>query len=1477
MNIRTKILGGYVLLAMLFAAMSFYTLEINKAVLVDMAGQRTIRIARKFIQRIDQNLSQRIEEMRLLNQGDTIGMAVEASNLHISSDPNLLQLAALQPRQADHDTSVQGLATAARIEGFSDKLEQRFIRFFAKEHGQLFYQKVAVYNRFGLLVGEAGDPQTAYSEQHQEWWDEVVTEGIHVCMDSSTEEGKDGRVILIAVRISNQNGEFVGVIKALVPLMSIIRPTEADFQQYQSTTLRIMDTAGNLLYASTPFAIGTNLSTEPFFAQIQGQKGYFPSRSSSGQETLLGYVNTSKNEQICNFSWIVVLENNSREILAEVRPLEDKIYLAIALALLSVVIMLFIMNRNVTRPLRVLRDGANRVADGDLDIQLPVSSADEIGHLAEAFNQMTAKLAVSNKELHEENQRRREAQDEITRKAGLLLQKNQELISAHDELDSLFHTAVDGKRLVDLDFNQLRTNDTFIAMSGLAKEDAERMKCHQVFCGPLCNTDECPIRQFKAGAAGPIEREITMTRPDGKQLVCLTKAVRLNNPDGSFRAMIESFLDITDRKQAEMQLEQVAALKSNQNRLSDLMHSDLTLEALARNIITFLCQQSKAQTGLIYLADEEGTLRLAAGFAHRRKGHLSSEYRPGEGLVGQAALEKKEIIVADVPENYFTIESGLGETIPRHILVKPILHNDKVTAVIELGTLHAFDASLSPFLDAVNESIAVAIESSQTQTKLAATLAESQGLTEELQAQQEELRAANEELEEQTERLQETGEELRAQQEELEVTNEELAEKNDLLDRQKQEVERARQGLEEKAAALALASKYKSEFLANMSHELRTPLNSLLLLAQGLERNREGNLTEEQVESARIIHGSGSDLLTLINEILDLSKIEAGRTELQLGTVRISDLAEGLHDSFQHLADEKGIELKIIVTDEVPVEVSSDRQRLEQIIRNLMSNALKFTESGSVTVTFGRPAPETDLSASGLSVKECLAVAIKDSGIGIATEQRKVIFEAFQQADGSTSRKYGGTGLGLSISKELASLLGGEIQLESKLGSGSTFTLYLPNELATRKQETEMPLPAEAQEMAAEVEKKNIQLQIPDDRDSIAPSDRVMLIIEDDPNFARLLYKKCHEKGLKCLVTPTGEAGLELATKHHLCAVILDLGLPGMDGWNVLSSLKENTHTRHIPVHIVSAEEASTESLRKGAVGHITKPVKLEELEEVFRKLDKMSPEKPKRLLVVDNDPLIRREIVQLIGNGVVKTDEAGSGQEALAALRSGGYDCVVLDLGLPDMDGSELLTQLENEGVALPPVVVYTARDLTMDEEALLREHAESIVIKDVRSQERLLDEVSLFLHRVVSQMPEKKQQVIHNLHDMETVFKDKKVLVVDDDMRTTFAVARLLAESGMKPIKAANGEKALQLLDEQPDIDLVLMDIMMPVMDGYETMQRIRNQDRFRNLPIIVLSAKAMPEDRNKCLAAGANDYLPKPLDQERLFSMMRVWLCR
>lgn len=927
-----------------------------------------------------------------------------------------------------------------------------------------------------------------------------------------------------------------------------------------------------------------------------------------------------------------------------------------------------------------------------------------------------------------------------------------------------------------------------------------------------------------------------------------------------FGALAASFNSMADTIQAEMSFQEHAA------ELNAVMLQEIEARCFQAKVLERLMQLTGSQVGAIYLLNEQKTAYEhleSIGLVSGNAGSFSAVEREGEFGAALTTCQVQRII-AIPPDTPFIFAAVTGQFVPREIITVPLLVGDEVLAMISLASLHGYDAEAVRLVTDMQGGLAVWMNSMLANRRIQLLTEGLEYQNQELQAQQEELRVTNEELEEQTKRLQESEERLKIQQEELKVTNEELEEKNDLLEHQKQEVERARTAIEDQAAELAQASRYKSEFLANMSHELRTPLNSLLLLAHNLVQNRDGNLTAEQVESARIIHGSGSDLLTLINEILDLSRIEAGRIELQPGRVRISDLADAVRESFQHLADQKGVGLDIVVGDDAPHEIVSDRKRVEQILRNLVSNALKFTETGVVTVRFAAPLSDTGL-----------AIAVSDTGIGIAPEQHKLIFEAFQQADGGTSRKYGGTGLGLSISRELAGLLGGGIELISMPGAGSTFTLNLPPVIGAERP-LQFVAAAELPELKTAVYRQPLQ-QVPDDRATIKPSDRVMLVIEDDPNFARLLYDTCRNKGFNCLVTPTGEQGLELAAKYLPAAIILDLNLPGLDGWSVLSALKENTRTRHIPVHIISVEEASTRSLRRGAIGHVTKPVNQEDLEEAFRKLEVTSTKRPKYLLVVEDDPVLRQETVRLIGNGDVKADEAGSAEEAMQALRSKVYDCVVLDLGLPDMDGGEMLARLEQEGVLLPPVVVYTARDLTQDEEENLRERAESIVIKDVRSQERLLDEVSLFMHRVVSQMPEQKRKVIQDLHDTDTLLQNKKVLVVDDDMRTTFAIAHLLAEYGMKPLKAANGEKALRLLREQPDVDLVLMDIMMPVMDGYETIRQIRILPEFRQLPIIALTAKAMPEDREKCLTAGANDYLPKPLDQGRLFSMMRVWLCR
>ncbi len=915
-------------------------------------------------------------------------------------------------------------------------------------------------------------------------------------------------------------------------------------------------------------------------------------------------------------------------------------------------------------------------------------------------------------------------------------------------------------------------------------------------------------------------------------------------------------------------------LKSGLARLGEAMRGDPSIDLLATKVISEIAQYLNAQVGVLYIAQEGDKLSLRGSYAYTRRKNLSNEFSLGEGLVGQAALERQQILIRNVPEDYLRVTSGLGEHVPSFICVTPFLYENRIKGVVEIGTLGEMTRPQLEYLSQAMHQLAIAVESAQARDTQARLLEGSQRLGEELQVQQEELRTANEELEEQSQRLRESEQRLKAQQEELEVTNEELEQKNEILERQKREVEQARRVISVKADELALASKYKSEFLANMSHELRTPLNSLLLLAQGLEQNRNGNLSADQVESARVIHSSGSDLLNLINEILDLSKIEAGRMDLQVETVRVADLAEGVRASFGHMARDKGLSLEVLTTEDAPTLLASDRRRVEQVLRNLISNAIKFTETGGVTVTFGRAAAQADLARSGLSAGHSLAIAVKDSGIGVPADKHKLIFEAFQQADGGTSRRYGGTGLGLTISRELATLMGGEIQLESEPGKGATFTLYLPLESTAtrhgaRDARSEPPL-LSAPERAPAIDTR--QLQIPDDRDKLAATDRVILVIEDDPKFAAILQDKCHEKGFKCVATPTGEAGLELAARHLPCAVILDIRLPGMDGMAVLIALKEDIRTRHIPVHMLSVEERAGESRRLGAIGHAVKPIDQEHLEAVFRKLEQISA-KPRRVLVVDDDTTLRGKTVTLIEDQDVQVDEVETGAQALAALRAARYDCVVLDLKLPDMEGSTILEILEREGVEIPPVIVHTSRDLSSDEEMGLREHAESIVIKDVRSPERLLDEVSLFLHRVVNQMPEPQRKIIRDLHDGDALLRDKKVLVVDDDMRTTFALSRLLAERGIQVLKAENGERALRLLEEQ-SVDLVLMDIMMPVMDGYEAMRKIRSQERFRQLPIIALTAKAMPEDRQKCIEAGASDYLTKPVETARLFSMMRVW---
>jgi len=780
------------------------------------------------------------------------------------------------------------------------------------------------------------------------------------------------------------------------------------------------------------------------------------------------------------------------------------------------------------------------------------------------------------------------------------------------------------------------------------------------------------------------------------------------------------------------------------------------------------------------------------------------------------------------------------------------------------GTFYWVDTTITPFkgVDGKIEKY-VAIRFDITTTKNQMEELAKQG--EELQTQQEELKQMNEELEEQAQNL-------KQQQEELQMTNEELEEQTQSLEAKNLEVEASKQDIVQKTKQLEISSRYKSEFLANMSHELRTPLNSLLILSKDLSENRNKNLDSIQVESAEIIYKSGCDLLVLINEVLDLSKIEAGKMSLNIEPLSLKIFTNELIREFKHHAEQKGLKLSAKLDQELPELIYTDSQRLNQILKNLLSNAIKFTEKGNVSISIDRNTENT------------VIISITDTGIGIQEDKQLAIFEAFQQAEGGTSRKYGGTGLGLSISRELAKLLGGEIKLSSKLNEGSIFSLIIPLELHEELEHKITPDNYREKEPALfnpSLLKESKYLNYPniqDDRDTISVDDKTVLIIEDDLKFATILLKQANKKGFKCLSAATGEDGLLLALKHKPQAIILDMILPGISGHVVLLEIKANPAIRHIPVHIISAKERSLEPIREGAVEYLMKPVAKEDLEEAFNRIENFVNRKIKNLLIIEDNENSRKAMRILIGNGDVKCFEAGTGSEALTLYQQNHIDCVILDIGLPDMSGFDLIHKLENiKGQSIPPIIVYTGKELTKEENNELQKYAESIIIKGVKSEERLLDETALFLHRTISNMPKSKQVIINKLYDKEIVFRSKKILLVDDDMRNLFALSKILKERGMEIIKAENGNNALEMLEKYPDINMVLMDIMMPELDGYEAMKQIRTQEKFKNLPVIALTAKAMKDDKQKCIDAGANDYITKPIDVERLLSLMRVWLSK
>jgi HAMP domain-containing protein/CheY-like chemotaxis protein/signal transduction histidine kinase len=1081
------------------------------------------------------------------------------------------------------------------------------------------------------------------------------------------------------------------------------------------------------------------------------------------------------------------------------------------------------MAANLTEQVRGIAGVVTAVANGDLKKKLTVAAQGEIALLANTINEMTDTLAVF--------------ADQVTTVAR--------------------EVGVDGK---------LGGQASVPGASGTWKALTENVN-------QLAANLTTQVRAIAEVATA-------VTRGDLSRSIQVEASGEVSDLKDNINEMIRNLKETT-QKNAEQDW-----LKTNLARFTRLLQGQRDLEAVSKLILSELAPLVSAHHGVFYMMDSQNQtqrLNMIASYGYRSNRKLPKSFGPGEGLIGQCAVEKKRVWLTNLPRDYIAVSSGLGAAPPTNIAVLPILFEQEVKAVIEIASLDRFTLTHIDFLDQLMESIGVVLNTIETNSRTESLLAQSQRLAQELQQ-------TNQELAEKA-RL--------------------LSDQNSEVERKNQEVEQAKYALEEKATQLALSSKYKSEFLANMSHELRTPLNSLLLLAQQLGENPDGNLTESQVEYARTIYGSGSDLLTLINDILDLSKIESGTVTLEVSEYRFSTLAAYLERTFRHMAQARSINFRISLDTSLPQSLVTDTTRLQQILKNLLSNAFKFTHQGEVYLDIRMaqsgwsPDHETLCTAEAV-----LALSVIDTGVGIPQDKLQLIFEAFQQADGSTARKYGGTGLGLSISRELSRLLGGEIRVTSTVGAGSTFTLYLPynsggfasqhadseflqsafitsavSDTAERRDSEAAQAVAAllAEEPHASLASSSFSLVAEreyaiDDRDMIASGEPSILIVEGDQTFAAILVRMAREMQFKAIVTSNGDSALALARDYLPTAIFLDVDLPGGDGFTVLDRLKRDPNTRHIPVHILSTTNERERGLRQGAISYMSKPVTQERINEEFVRVQQFLQRGQRSLLVVEDNEAQRQQIISLIDNSDVVITAVDNGKAALEVLKAGHFDCMVLDLSLPDMDGIELLNHMsEDERLRDLPVVIYTAKDLNESEVGKLSSLAKTVVVKDARSPERLVQETALFLHRSPAALPEDQRRMLQDAEQAVAELAGRKVLIVDDDLRNIFALTTVLERYSMEVVFAENGRDGIDILENDSKIEIVLMDVMMPEMDGYDTMRAIRKNERFRNLPIITLTAKAMKGDRDKCLAAGASDYITKPVDVPQLLSLMRVWLSR
>jgi signal transduction histidine kinase/CheY-like chemotaxis protein/HAMP domain-containing protein len=966
----------------------------------------------------------------------------------------------------------------------------------------------------------------------------------------------------------------------------------------------------------------------------------------------------------------------------------------------------------------------------------------------------------------------------------------------------------------------------------------------------------------------------------------LTRTIRVE-AKGEVEALKDTINQmIANLKETTLRNQEQDWLKSNLAKFTQMLQGQKDLNTVTQRILSELAQVVTAHYGAFFILKQdedtrEDTLRLFAAYGYKSEKNIPTEFAMGEGLVGQVAFEKERIILSNVPANYIKISSGLGRAKPANLIILPVLFENEVKAVIELASLDIFSETHLDFLSQLTESIGIVLNTIEANSRTEELLGQSQSLAGELKIQQEELRRTNDELQDKALLL--------------------VRQKNEVENKNK-EVEEARRSLEEKAEQLTLTSKYKSEFLANMSHELRTPLNSLLILAQQLYENVEGNLTDKQIRYAKTIHSCGDDLIQLINDILDLSKIESGFITANFSPVRFSEIASFVETTFKPISEARHLRFTIETDPRLPQSMETDLQRLNQILKNLLSNSFKFTEKGEVKLRIfeaNRIWKPGNVSLD--DARQVVGFAISDTGIGIPQEKQNIIFEAFQQAEGSTSRKYGGTGLGLSISRGLAELLGGTIELESVPQRGSTFTLFLPVESLTGMITKETPQSLSAFQQlqlggdSTEIDtllnslrvtnepespaKMNIVNEMindaGDDRTSIQPGDKILLIVEDDLRFGRIIVEKAHNFDMKAVVATNYLEVFDFINRFTPMAITLDVKLPDTSGWKVLDLLRNDLNYRHIPIHLISGEENEALALKRGARSFLLKPLENEALNELFADILSFNNKSARRILVVEDNEPDASQIRKMLQSDNMQVTIATTGKTALQDNDIRDFDCIILDYTLPDISGIELITRVSETKKKLTPVIVYSAKDFNKKELYHLNRSSNTVLLKGVNSLEHLLEETVLHLHINHRELAPEKRRVIEQIRMKDDILTGKNVLVVDDDVRNLFALTTVFERYNINVVTAESGKEAIQIInDEKQKVDMVLMDIMMPEMDGYETTQKIRREHKNNTLPIIAVTAKAMKGDRQKCIEAGASDYITKPLKIDQLLSLMRVW---